>query len=258
VRYALFVAPAAGMGSFVEALESKMPPGSIHRGSKATQVLFLPGSKSWRVTASDGSLLECDAVCLAVPAWEASRLLTKSCGALSEALRSVPYASTAVLNLAFRQEDVPHPLNGFGVVVPAQEKKSVMAVSFSSVKFAGRAPAGKVLLRLFVGGALRPELMEMDDTLLEHAVLRDLRELLGVRAVPQKMRVARHPASMPQYEMGHLERVGRIEGEVKLLHGLALAGNAYRGVGIPDCVRSGELAAEAVVRTLDPDLGDGT
>ena len=151
------------------------------------------------------------------------------------------------MNLAYRRDLIPHPLDGFGFVVPRVENRPILAATFSSVKYAGRAPAGHILLRAFVGGALQPELFERDDPALLDLVRRELRGLLGVQAAPLFTRIARYPHSMPQYRVGHLRRVAEIEAGVARHPGLALAGNAYRGVGLADGVRSGEAAAQAVL-----------
>jgi len=129
------------------------------------------------------------------------------------------------------------------------EKRSVIACTFSSVKFSGRAPDGSVLLRAFAGGALQPEVFALDESEMSNRVEADLRELLGISGDPLFVEVAKWERSMPQYEVGHIDRVSEIEKLVSGLPGLSLAGNAYRGAGIPDCVRSGEAAAEALLST---------
>jgi oxygen-dependent protoporphyrinogen oxidase len=156
------------------------------------------------------------------------------------------------VSLAYRREDILHALNGFGFVVPAIEKRSIIAGTFSSVKYPGRAPDGHVLLRAFVGGTLQAELFDLDDDHMEETVLREFSSLLGIQTAPLFSLIARYPQSMPQYLVGHLSRVEEIEQRVASHPGLALAGNAYRGVGIADCVRSGEAAATAVVEQLSP------
>src|SRR5262249_17892729 len=138
-----------------------------------------------------------------------------------------------------------HPLNGFGFVVPFIEKRSLIACTFSNVKFNDRAPEDHVLLRAFAGGALQPEIFELND--LESRIEADLRALLNIDRKPLFAEVAKWKRSMPQYEVGHLDRVQKIEHELKNFPNLALAGNSYRGAGIPDCIRSGETAAESLV-----------
>lgn len=188
-----------------------------------------------------------DALCLALPAFTCSRLLSAVDETLSSELAGIPYASSATINLAYRRDDIPHPLDGFGFVVPFVERRTLMACTFSSVKFSSRAPAGQALLRAFVGGALQPEVLELNDDELLTAVRGDLRELLGIQHEPLFAEISRWSRSMPQYHVGHLERLARIQNRVTAVPSLALAGNAYDGIGIPDCIRSGEAAANRLV-----------
>src|SRR5262249_54781400 len=145
---------------------------------------------------------------------------------------------------------VAHPMHGMGFVVPAVEKRAYIACSFSSVKFAARAPQDQVLLRAFVGGAWQAEQLTLSDAELQRTVYQDLRQLLGIIGPPLFMIAPRHPEAMPQYHVGHLDRVARIEALAHRLPGLALAGNAYHGVGIPDCIHSAETAVQAVLDYL--------
>ena len=190
--------------------------------------------------------LVADAICLALPAYVSAHLLKDIDPQLAAELAGISYASSATINLAYKREDIPHPLDGFGFVVPFIEKRTLIACTFSSVKFAGRAPQGHALLRAFVGGALQPELFELNEAELLSRVREDLRELLGIERAPLFAEVSRWERSMPQYHVGHLERVKRIEERVASLRGLVLAGNAYSGLGIPDCIRSGEAASDNI------------
>ncbi|MGH7831065.1 MAG: protoporphyrinogen oxidase, partial [Candidatus Binatia bacterium] len=169
---------------------------------------------------------------------------------LAQELRLISYASTATVSVAYRREDISHPLDGFGFVAPAAEGRKIIACTFSSVKYSGRAPNGHVLLRAFVGGALQPDLLEKDDAALETNVRQELGALLGIKGAPLFCRIFRHPLSMPQYKVGHLELVRRIEDALERLPALRLAGSAYGGAGIADCVRSGEAAAEKLLAGL--------
>jgi oxygen-dependent protoporphyrinogen oxidase len=207
-------------------------------------------SRRWKIKTSNNETILADAVCLALPGYLSARLLRNVDAQLAAELEAIPYASSATINLAYKREDIPHPLDGFGFVVPFIEKRTVMACTFSSVKFAGRAPQGHALLRAFVGGALQPELLEMDEAELLARVREDLRQLLGIERAPLFAEVARWLRSMPQYHVGHLARVQRIEQRLASLPNLALAGNAYSGLGIPDCIRSGEAAAEVLTRIV--------
>jgi protoporphyrinogen/coproporphyrinogen III oxidase len=220
---------------------------SLESGADAKQ--------SWRIQTTQGETIVADAVCLALPAYVSAGLLRSSDTQLASELESIPYASSATVNLAYKRADIPHPLDGFGFVVPFIEKRTVMACTFSSVKFAGRAPQGHALLRAFVGGALQPETLELDETDLHSAVRTDLKDLLGIERPPLFAEVSRWERSMPQYHVGHVARVQRIAERLASLPNLALAGNAYSGLGIPDCVRSGEAAAEILSRVWSLDSG---
>jgi oxygen-dependent protoporphyrinogen oxidase len=199
------------------------------------------------VATSGGITLEADGLVVAAEAHAAARLLRYVDPQLSGLLGEIAYASSATVSLGYRRADVPHPLDGFGFVVPRSERRAILACTFSSVKYAGRAPVGHVLLRCFLGGALDAGALDGDDATLANRARAELRDALGVTAEPALTRVHRHPGSMPQYQLGHLARVETIERRLRALPGLALAGGAYRGVGIADCVRSGEAAAESVL-----------
>ena len=155
--------------------------------------------------------------------------------------------------MGYRRDQVRHPLDGFGAVVPSIEGRSILAISFLSVKFPRRAPDGTVLLRVFVGGATQPELFELDDDAIKSLVRDELGSLLGASGEPLLIDVARHARAMPQYTLGHVERVAAIRHRAARHSRLLLAGNAFHGVGIPDCVRSGQDAADALLLALaDP------
>jgi len=201
----------------------------------------------WKVRTTDGETITADALCLAVPANVTSQLLRPVDPQLADQLSEISYASSATLNLAYRRADIPHQLDGFGFVVPFIERRSMIACTFSSVKFAGRAPEGFVLLRVFVGGALQPEMLELSEAELLTRVLCDLRDLLGIEAAPMFSELHRWERSMPQYHVGHLELVAKINERVASLPGLTIAGNAYSGPGLPDCIRSGETAADQLL-----------
>ena len=146
----------------------------------------------------------------------------------------------------FDDPAVEERLQGFGYVVPRSEKRAVMAMTWLSSKWAGRAPEGKALVRAFVGRAGQQELLERPDDQLVAIVRRELDEVLGIAAEPELVKVFRWDSGMPQYALGHLERVEVIEAAMSRLPGLAVAGNMFRGVGLPDCIASGERAADKV------------
>jgi len=244
-RWSLFVTLADGMQELVEALAKRLPANSIRLNAAVTG-LRRDENSVWRVTVADNETISGDGVILAAPAFHAGAILEPVAGDAANELKQINYASTATVNLAFRRADFPRQPDSFGFVVPAVERRKIMACTFSSLKYPGRAPEDCILLRAFVGGALQPELFDVEDTEMEMNVRAELASLLGVTARPLFSRIRRYPRSMPQYHVGHQARVERIESALKKLSTLGLAGSAYHGVGISDCVRTGEQAAEKI------------
>ncbi|HEX8721919.1 MAG TPA: protoporphyrinogen oxidase [Pyrinomonadaceae bacterium] len=249
-RYSLFLSFDDGVQVLTDALAARLPAGTARLKTKVVSLAPRQAARRWELKTEAGESFEADAVCLALPAYAAARLLRDVDDSLAEELEQIPYASTATVNLAYERQAVPHPLDGFGFVVPFVERRATLACTFSSVKFPGRAPAGRALLRAFVGGALQPDMFALEDGEMVGAVRRDLRDLLGVTAPPLFAHVERWPRSMAQYHLGHAERVARIRSLAAKLPALALCGNAFEGAGLPDCVRGGESAAAALLKSL--------
>lgn len=247
-RYGLFVTPREGVTQVVRALAERLPPNSV-RLSTAVTDLRRDGSR-WQIALHGWATETADAVIVALPAPVAAKLLSNVDETLSQELAAIQYAGCAIVCLAYRRDQFGVPPDGFGFVVPKIEGRQILAGSFASEKFPGRAPAGEVLIRVFIGGALAPELAARPDDELRSIAQRELGELMQMRGEPLWTDITRWPASMPQYEVGHLQRVAAIEACVARLSGFALAGNAYHGVGLPQCIRSGELAAEAIAAQI--------
>jgi oxygen-dependent protoporphyrinogen oxidase len=240
-RWSLFVTFADGMETLVAALATRLPPGAL-RLETPVAALTRTGNL-WAVRLASGEALEAHGVVLAAESHRSARLVRELNPELARLLGEIPYASSATVSLGYRRQEIPHPLDGFGFVVPRSEGRPILACTFSSVKYPGRAPEGHTLLRVFLGGALDEGVLKEEDESLMAIARGQLGELLGVTRPPVLARIHRHPLSMPQYRVGHLEKVARIEKAVEGEPGLALAGSGYRGVGIADCVRSGEDAA---------------
>jgi oxygen-dependent protoporphyrinogen oxidase len=240
-RWSLFVSLRGGMGELVDALAARLPAGAVRLEQRVTG--FARAGAGWRLDAGAGESLTADRVIVAAESHVASRLLRYVEPAAAALLGEITHASSATITLAYRRADIPHPLDGFGFVVPRTERRALLACTFSSVKYPDRAPEGMALLRGFLGGALDEKMLERSDADLIATVRTELRDALGIAADPVLARVHRWPHAMPQYRVGHLDRVDAVESALDRLPGLLLAGSGYRGVGISDCVRSGESAA---------------
>ena len=249
-RWGLFVTLRDGMQSLVETLAARLPKGTARAKTKVIELAKNDSQQGWTFKTDGGGKFAADGVILATPAYAAAEALAALDPELTQELNAIPYSSTATVNLAYKREDIPGGLDGFGLVVPAIEKRSIIACSFSSVKYPNRAPDGYELVRAFVGGATQPELFHQDDRSMETSVRKELAALLGIKAEPVLCRINRHPRALPQYRVGHPEKVRRIDELARKWPALALAGNAYRGIGIADSVHSGELAAEKVLAQL--------
>jgi oxygen-dependent protoporphyrinogen oxidase len=162
-------------------------------------------------------------------------------------LQAMRYSSSVIVQLAFAQSRAPRLPQGFGVLVPQAENKRVRAITFVHEKFDGRVPGGGALLRMFLGGTADPSILGASDDEILDQVKRELLAILNIREEAVAMRVYRWPVAMAQYEVGHLTRVGVIERGLSSIPTLALAGNAYGGIGVPDCIRSGREAAKKLV-----------
>ncbi|MCP4169684.1 MAG: protoporphyrinogen oxidase [Fuerstiella sp.] len=256
-RYGLFAAPRNGLGSLVDGVLEWL------RGSERvcfcsntpvsglTQTSAEDGTAapSWAVSAPDVPDEIFDDVILTLSTHKAADLLNdESFSELAQALREIEYASSAIVVTTHKLSDFRHSLDAFGLVVPAIENRRILAVSFTSRKFPGRAPAGHVLLRTFVGGAMQPELLEHSDAEITQFVHQELSAILGMNAAPSFSQVVRYQRAMPQYHVGHLARVAEIERLSDEHRGLHLAGSAYFGVGLPDSIASGWLAADRVLQ----------
>jgi oxygen-dependent protoporphyrinogen oxidase len=250
----MFVAPRAGMEQLTTAIAARLPCGVIRLQSRVQELTRLCDGR-WRLvtlTRPDETHAEFfDAVNVATSAPAASRLLDDAAPALAAELRAIEHSSCIVANMAYRRDQIRHPLDAFGFVSPRIENRSVTACTFSSVKYPGRAPQGRCLLRAFLGGTTSPQALDWPDSQVKHVAQGELSALLGISGEPQFFKVQRWRRTIPQYELGHLERIDRIERIVKHVPGLALAGNAYHGAGVAHCIHSGEVAAELLHEHLE-------
>ena len=242
-----FLALRNGMEALPAALSASLERTRVVTGRAATAVRA--AGSGYRVELHGAEDLAADGVVAALPAFAAAELLAQTDDELAEELAAIPYASSAVITVALAEDDVARPLDGYGYVVPRATGSDVLACTWSSSKWEGRAPAGFALVRMYAGRFGGRDVMEdTDDELV--ALAREELRTVGVVAPPVRTWIHRWPSGMPQYVLGHLERLDRIDAAVKRHSRLALAGAAYRGVGIPDCIHSGEEAARSVAESL--------
>jgi oxygen-dependent protoporphyrinogen oxidase len=206
-----------------------------------------PGRWMYDVILRDGTALSAESLVLATPAYVSADLLRPLTPIAGGLLDLIPYASTATITMAYPAAEVAGVVGGFGFVVPRAERRCLIAATWTSLKWPHRAPSDQVLVRCYVGGVGREEILKLDDDQLVAGVCTELATLAGVRAKPGYVEVNRWWKAMPQYTLGHLDRLQRLEASLSCYPGLVLTGAAYRGVGIPDCIRDGTLAAERVL-----------
>jgi len=245
-RYSMFVSFKKGMSTLTGKLASGLGE-AIRLGEKVSEVTESEGG--YTVTTDKG-VYEAAGVVITTPAFVTAQLVEKLDPETAALLSGIEYASSAVAVLAYKLSNIKRPIEAFGFVVPALEKKRLIACSFSSEKFPGRAPEGYTVLRAFTGGMLDPGVLDLDDDAIMETLKSELAPVLGITGEPVFGFLKRYPNSLPQYYVGHLDLVRKIASGVKKLKGLEIAGSAIGGVGIPDCINSGESAAEKVVETV--------
>lgn len=233
------------MQTMVDALVARIPAEArrLNAGVEAVR----RESGKWLVISS-GRTVEFDAVILATPAYVAAGLLANASAELAAELNAIRYSSSVTVILGFDRSVRAALPAGFGFLVPRTEKRRVLAATFVHNKFSGRAPEDRALTRCFLGGTRDEEILQLSDDEILRIVRLELREILGISAEPLLARVFRWKQAMAQYGIGHSARVERIRGLVAATLGLALAGNAYGGIGVPDCIREGTRAAENILQ----------
>jgi len=252
----IFTSLRGGMQQLIDALTARLNPASVRLGTPVEAIEKT--EDGWRVEAEGRSEIY-DAVIMASPAWAAGALLGPIDTALGEELNAIPYSSSITVSLVYDEAKLGPLPEGFGFLVPASEGRAMLACTFVHRKFLGRTPPGKAVFRAFLGGMKNEGLLAESDDALVAVVHRELKEILGIEAEPEYTQVSRWRRAMAQYAVGHQERIARIAARVATLPGLRLAGNAYDGIGIPDCIRLGrqaarELVAEAAQQPVTPSL----
>lgn len=248
--HSLFLTPAGGLADITQALVEYLARHGVELTTNAAVERVEGSSDGYRLALADGRTIAAQAVILAAPAYVSGALLAEHAPGLAAELTAIPYVSTATVSLGYRADQIRHPLDGYGYVIPRTEGRAALACTWTSTKFPHRSPEGHVLLRVFVGRAGQEGDIPWDEPGLISMARRELAETLGIDAEPMLARAFPWERAMPQYNVGHLARLDRIQKELDDLPRLALAGNGYRGIGIPDCIHSGREAARAIRAAL--------
>jgi oxygen-dependent protoporphyrinogen oxidase len=241
----LFSSLQDGMQAMVDGLTRRLAPASIRLRTRVRGIY--PSNSGWRIAIDLGGAEYYDAVVVATPANVAGALLEAVDSALASDLLGITYSSSVTLTMGYYREQLAHLPPGFGFLVPRSEGTRMLACTFVHNKFPHRAPENKGLLRCFLGGARDEAVLSMSDDELLTTVRYELEKILHLRARPIFSRIYRWRGAMAQYESGHIARVARIEKRLAEIPGLMIAGNAYHGIGVPDCIRSGQTAASAIL-----------
>jgi len=252
-RYSQFRGFPEGMSHWLQQLASRLPADSL-RLSTAVDSIERTGQQ-WRIETATGETFEhVDGVVLATPTAVAAKLCRPFAAAAADELSQLTAASSVILVAGVRNDSIANRPNTFGFVVPACEDRRILACSFASHKFPGRTPDDHTLMRVFMGGALQPEMCELDDAELLRTVRHELGELIGWNGEAVFTRVVRWERAMPQYHVGHLDRVAKIEAELEGLESLVIAGNGLHGVGIAPVIRTAKRAAERIVANVTAEV----
>jgi oxygen-dependent protoporphyrinogen oxidase len=237
-----FVSLPGGLGELTEALTGALAPHTVRPSARVGEIRKTGGY----VLESTSGPVSTRAVILAIPAYAAGALLHAFDTTLAALCEAVPYASTATVAFGFRREQIAHPMQGSGFVVPRVEHRALLAGTWVTSKWPGRAAPGDALVRGFLGGGRDPRRLERTDGELIEAARSELAELLGIAGDPLFVRLYRWTRQSPQYEVGHLARLSRIGERLTAVPGIFLAGSGFRAIGIPDCISDGrEIAAKA-------------
>jgi oxygen-dependent protoporphyrinogen oxidase len=247
----IFLTPENGLSEIVDALVQRLENTGAELRNRTAVTYLTFDNQAFFLELDTGESLSAESVILATPAYAAGNLLADVDPQLASELCAIDYATTATVSLAYRQSDLSRPLDGYGYVIPRREGHKALACTWTSTKFPHRAPERYALLRVFVGRAGQETEITWDETELLDLAKAELRQTLGIVAEPKLSRVFLWERAMPQYNLGHPQRLARIETALQKWPNLALAGNGYRGIGIPDCIHSGELAAQRVLETVD-------
>ena len=247
----LFMTLGGGLEQMVDVLRKRLEAFRVHLRHRVIAIERSPDpiARTYQIRCEGGDAYEADGVVLALPTYECSRLLATLDSPLAESLKAIPYASVLTVALGYEAGECGHLPPGFGFLVPRKERRRLLACTFVHNKFSHCAPPGRGLLRCFLGGTRDPEVLRFGDDEIISMVRQELDAILKLSTPPLFYRIYRWPSSMPQYVVGHEERLKTIQRRIEMLRGLFLAGNAYSGIGISDCIRTGKAAAERAIES---------
>ncbi len=240
--FSLFMTLQNGLGEMVDAVLEKSKDIQFRPNTRIESITR--NGEGWNVNIENGEAIQADIVICSCPASIAAKLIEPTAPKAAELLKTIKYVSTATVSIAFKKEGFEHPLNGFGFVIPRNEGRRILACTWTSSKFPKRTPDDHVMLRVFVGGALREDMAEQEESAIVAMVREELKFMMGIEQEPVFCKVYHNRKSNVQYQVGHGELIASIEKEMEAQTGLYLAGSAYHGIGIPDCVLDGTKAAE--------------
>jgi protoporphyrinogen/coproporphyrinogen III oxidase len=251
----MFVSLRNGLGDLVTGLAGQIQKagGILKAGVEAEAVRVRShqaGRWMYDIICTDGTALSAEALVLATPAFVSAELVRPLSPMAGGLMDLIPYASTATISLIYPADAVGDRLQGFGFVVPRMEGRDLIAATWTSHKWPHRAPPQEVSVRCYLGGVGREAVLERDDDMLTHCVRGELTSIVGLQAAPHYVEVNRWHRAMPQYTIGHLDRLAQLEAAISRFGGLGITGAGYRGVGIPDCIRDGTETAAKTIRYL--------
>ena len=252
----IFESPKSGLVSIVNAIVARLRSAGVDLRLNTPVTVMEPAGAGYRLQLHDGSTLEVDKVVLAAPAYAAGQLVANFAPQLAGELDQIEYVTTATVSLAYPKEDLPEKLNGYGYIIPQNEDSKALACTWTSSKWLGRAPEAYALLRVFVGRIQDAHALPEDESALAAMAREELRKTMGITSSPAAEWVFRWEKAMPQYNVGHPERLQRIQVMMADMPAVALAGNAYKGIGMPDCILSGIEAAEKLLANPHKEKAD--
>jgi protoporphyrinogen/coproporphyrinogen III oxidase len=254
----LFMSLRGGLGELTQALVQALRDGGVRLATGVGCQEIQPttqGPASFQVVVENGEKIPADAVVLATPAFQTARLIRAFQPVTASLLDGIPYASTATISMAYSTEDLASQIRGFGFVVPRKEQHALLAATWSSLKWPERSRAEEILIRCYVGGWGREAILEQTDQSLMECVRQELQVIAGITAAPRYTEIHRWIRGMPQYVLGHQDRVRTIQRSLAEWPGIYVTGAGFYGIGIPDCIREGTKVGQQLMHDLFLETG---